>query len=333
MSDKVNFRRGLESDLPSQGEIEAGSFYVVTDKKRFLYGENKDNLIEFGAMPFHIDSEPPDDKRIFWIDTTPEIGGLKYHNKTEWVHVPVAFTAKIPPSTENGSISAEQPAEDAFTAYGTYTSANSPWTAPYDGWFKIEVYGASGAGGRPSLPMQWYENGEGKPLYGISSGGSGGNGGYSCSIVQMKKGDSITITGGKSGEKISVEINSSISNYSGIIGIESGSNGGDGESEQGLKNGIASNDVPPILTVGSAGTGGTVIEEGNIRTVNGENGKAGNTNYKAPEKDQTVQPAISPTPEKGLIGGSSGYLLKLEYQSRLPGQSGMVVISTEKIID
>ena len=78
MSDKVNFRRGLESELPSQGEIEAGSFYVVTDKKRFLYGENKDNLIEFGAMPFEVGPDEPDNKRVFWIHTNPKEGGLKF---------------------------------------------------------------------------------------------------------------------------------------------------------------------------------------------------------------------------------------------------------------
>lgn len=34
---------------------------------------------------------PPSNTRALWIDTTPSTGGLKYHNGTAWVSVPVAY--------------------------------------------------------------------------------------------------------------------------------------------------------------------------------------------------------------------------------------------------
>lgn len=34
----------------------------------------------------------PANTKALWIDTTPGTGGLKYHNGTAWVHVPVAYT-------------------------------------------------------------------------------------------------------------------------------------------------------------------------------------------------------------------------------------------------
>lgn len=37
-------------------------------------------------------TEAPSNKNILWIDTTPITGGLKYHNGSAWVHVPVAYS-------------------------------------------------------------------------------------------------------------------------------------------------------------------------------------------------------------------------------------------------
>lgn len=37
-------------------------------------------------------STPPTQTNLFWIDPTPVTGGLKYHNGTEWTHVPVAYS-------------------------------------------------------------------------------------------------------------------------------------------------------------------------------------------------------------------------------------------------
>lgn len=40
---------------------------------------------------FATGTEPPSEN-LFWIDPRPITGGLKYHNGTEWVHVPVAYS-------------------------------------------------------------------------------------------------------------------------------------------------------------------------------------------------------------------------------------------------
>lgn len=44
-----------------------------------------------GAV-FHAGTTPPENTGLLWIDTTADIyiGGLKYYNGTEWVHVPVS---------------------------------------------------------------------------------------------------------------------------------------------------------------------------------------------------------------------------------------------------
>lgn len=36
-------------------------------------------------------SEAPSNTNVFWIDPTPVTGGLKYHNGSDWVHVPVGY--------------------------------------------------------------------------------------------------------------------------------------------------------------------------------------------------------------------------------------------------
>lgn len=42
--------------------------------------------------PYHVGTSAPTDTTQLWIDTTASTGGLKYHNGTAWVHVPVAYT-------------------------------------------------------------------------------------------------------------------------------------------------------------------------------------------------------------------------------------------------
>lgn len=45
-----------------------------------------------GRAIFVASAEEPTDTSILWIDTTANTGGLKYHNGSAWVHVPVAYT-------------------------------------------------------------------------------------------------------------------------------------------------------------------------------------------------------------------------------------------------
>lgn len=41
---------------------------------------------------FEASSTPPERTDLLWIDTTPDTGGLKYHNGSAWVPVPVLYT-------------------------------------------------------------------------------------------------------------------------------------------------------------------------------------------------------------------------------------------------
>ncbi len=47
---------------------------------------------ESGWKPYHFGSSAPSDTTQLWVDTTPNTGGLKYHNGSDWVHVPVSYT-------------------------------------------------------------------------------------------------------------------------------------------------------------------------------------------------------------------------------------------------
>ena len=41
---------------------------------------------------FHAETSAPANTGLLWIDTTANTGGLKYHNGSAWVHVPVSAT-------------------------------------------------------------------------------------------------------------------------------------------------------------------------------------------------------------------------------------------------
>lgn len=51
--------------------------------------ESKTNLC---VNIFHVGTSAPSNTKLLWIDTNSTTGGLKYHNGSSWVHVPVAYT-------------------------------------------------------------------------------------------------------------------------------------------------------------------------------------------------------------------------------------------------
>ena len=65
-------------NTPTSGSTNAvtsdGIYKAITDKKVFAVG-----------------TTPPTNTNLLWIDTTPTTGGLKYHNGSSWIHVPVAY--------------------------------------------------------------------------------------------------------------------------------------------------------------------------------------------------------------------------------------------------
>lgn len=46
----------------------------------------------FTSDIFYAGASAPANTKLLWIDTNATTGGLKYHNGSAWVHVPVAYT-------------------------------------------------------------------------------------------------------------------------------------------------------------------------------------------------------------------------------------------------
>lgn len=142
----------------------------------------------------------------------------------------------------------------AYRLIASYT-ASQTWTAPEDGYFQIEVFGASGNGG-------WTECDHGINLkYNCATGGGGGGGGYACSRVKMNKGDTIALTVGATGSTTSAAINSSLESYSSPQ-VTSGKNG---------------TSAPDQYEPGTGGAGG-VGSGGNYSNANGSAGSNGGDN-------------------------------------------------------
>lgn len=155
-----------------------------------------------------------------------------------------------------------------YSLIKTYTASNT-WTAPEDGHFQVEVYGASGKGGGTYVKSVT-----------CCGGGGGGGGGYSCSRVKMKAGDTVTFITGAVGAVSSATINSSLESYS-VLTVTSGATGG----------------TPTSNTAGGAGGSGGIASGGNYSNINGGTGGTGENDYIL-GTGQTVA---------GGAGGSAGY--------------------------
>lgn len=146
-------------------------------------------------------------------------------------------------------------APTAYSLISTYTS-NGTFTAPEDGYFQIEVFGASGNSGTTAYKIK-----PGGSNCNVGGGGGGGGGGYSVSRVKLKQGDTLTIVCGAVGSTSSAIINSSVESYS-EIQVTSGANGTNGAA------------TSSSITVGIGGAGG-VASGGNYSNINGNAGNNG----------------------------------------------------------
>ena len=59
---------------------------------RTINGVAFDGSANINVKGFAAQSSAPGNTSLLWIDTTAKTGGLKYHNGSAWVHVPVAYT-------------------------------------------------------------------------------------------------------------------------------------------------------------------------------------------------------------------------------------------------
>ncbi len=138
-----------------------------------------------------------------------------------------------------------------YILINTYTTSQT-WTAPEDGYFQIELFGASGNGGYGD-----YQDLDTK-LYAYGGGGGGG-GGCACSRVMLNKGDTIVFSLGSIGVTSTANINSSVESYSSML-VTSANTGSDASHY--------------ASSSGSGGTGG-IDSGGNYINANGKSGSAG----------------------------------------------------------
>ncbi len=112
----------------------------------------------------------------------------------------------------------------AYEILSTYTK-DDIFTAPKNGWYQIEVFGASGNGGEPYYSRGRYEEDSGIFIYFTRSASGGGGGGYACSRVKMKKGDTAKLfPRGVGGTSSIAMIQSSMEKYENVE-VTSGGNG------------------------------------------------------------------------------------------------------------
>lgn len=179
------------------------------------------------------------------------------------------------------------PAEPSSYEYMALITSSQTWTAPEDGYFQIEVFGASGSGGSTEGRKNTY----GGTVYYGAGGGGGGGGGYSCSRVKMNKGDTIALAVGSVGANTSVQINSSLETYFSIQ-ITSGKNGTNGEMDSWDE-------------IGGAGGAGGVASGGNVANNNGAYGGSG-SGYQGTDKPSVHGSGGAPGYTEGNTGGAGG---------------------------
>lgn len=183
-------------------------------------------------------------------------------------------SATLDGETKSTEILVEHSIEESLTFFPEEPSSynqlalitsSQTWTAPENGYFQIEVFGASGNGG----------NGKYGPYY--CSGGGGGGGGYACSRIKMTKGDSIALIVGAVGAVSSASINSSLETYS-VMSVTSGTNGGNAGGSSGGTGGAGGSATGGNYANNNGGTGGNgSVSIGSPISVGGAGGAAGYT--------------------------------------------------------
>ena len=213
------------------------------------------------------------------------------------------------------SLFPQQPADEkGYRLISDYT-VTQEFTAPEDGWFLIEVHGASGSGGNSGLSsVSWYTttDDEGERMYGFKTGGSGAGGSYGASIVKLRRGDLIRLTIGSVGETTLAEIHSSAGISYETITVEAGGSGRNASTS----------------AVGSAGLSGEV-SGGNLYNLTGSNGRFGNSAWNYERDEITVAPRTGGEPghPDGNHGGASAYCTSGTHYPASPGKPGFVRIS------
>ena len=324
MADKVEFRQGNKELLPTQN-FQPGSFYLTTDSHELYFAKNAENLIYIGS-PYHVGEKAPDNLHQLWIHINNKKGGLKYYNGTEWIHVPVAFTAMpnetpTEPDEENPEIPTEQPNYDDFDMSKAIRidaiSSGTTWDAPEDGWYKVEAFGASGGGAAGYSYEYSIDDDNAIIFWGTGSGGGGG--GYACSVVQLKAKDRIIIAGGQvEGNDLLISINSSYDTYK-QIKVTCGKSDSYPTRDDWVREG----------GLGGEGSGGNVTEL-NLRGAQGEQNSHDTWEDMSDIKECNFSGGQggAPAHEDGNAGGNGSNIVKgLSSHDHESGKPGFVRIT------
>lgn len=176
----------------------------------------------------------------------------------------------------------EEPTE--YTLINTYSSSTT-FTAPEDGWYQIELFGRSGAGGKGA-----YYVGSDIQDSSVAGGGGGGGGAYCCSNkIKLNKGDTITIV---IGTTCTVTITATTGETYSVMKCTTGANGGAGSA------------ASSSATGGSGGNGGTA-SGGNVSNISGGSGGKGSTKT-SPVQDPSYNRIWSASGGSGGSAAKSG---------------------------
>lgn len=138
-------------------------------------------------------------------------------------------------------------APTAYTLISTHTESQTI-VAPEDGYFRVEVHGASGHGGLGAV----FSNR-------ASGGGGGGGGGCAVSNLKLKKGDTVEITCGAVGSDSSAVIYSSLEDYEAMV----------------VTSGKTAPNCETYVNMGGTGGDGGEARGGNVTNRDGSRGNSG----------------------------------------------------------
>lgn len=193
----------------------------------------------------------------------------------------------------------------SYSLIGTYTTSQT-WTAPENGYFMIEIHGASGNGGASSKV-----SGDGGAYY-FSTGSGGGGSGYACSVVRLKGGDTVEIVCGAVGSVSQAVVTSSYAvEDSHTMKVTSGGNGSNSGGNQ--------KTVP--------GGAGGVGSGGNVESGTGATGSKNEYSTLSTSWNRTGAAGGNPYKSDGNVGGAGGNVVNGTTRSGGAGKSGFIKIS------
>ena len=86
------FPRTVTSAITNDAGVSLDTLLEAAADSASLKDYVDEKLASFSSCPFVVSTSAPSNTNLLWIDTDTTTGGLKYHDGSTWVHVPVAYT-------------------------------------------------------------------------------------------------------------------------------------------------------------------------------------------------------------------------------------------------